>query len=50
MVLFLQSEFQFLIVYIATAKSRVSAENIGIKVSALSPSCPLFTAIVLPIL
>ena len=31
-------------------KSRVSAENTGIKVSAIQPSGPLFTAIVLPIL
>ena len=35
---------------IATTKSRVSAENIGIKVSALPPSWPLFVAIVLPVL
>ena len=34
--------------YIATAKPRVSAENIGIKVSSLPPSWPLFTAVVLP--
>ena len=33
-----------------TMKSRVTAENIGIKVSALPSSCSLFTAIVLPIL
>ena len=36
--------------YIATAKSRVSAENIGMKVSGLPISWPLFTALVLPIL
>ena len=33
-----------------TKKLRVSAQNVGIKVSALPPSGPLFTAIVLPIL
>ena len=36
--------------YTATAKPEVSVENVGIKVSALPPSSPLFTAIVLPIL
>ena len=36
--------------YIATAKSRVSVEKIGIKVSALAPSWPLFAAIVLSFL
>ena len=36
--------------YIATAESRVSAENKGIKVSVLSHIWPRFTAIVLPVL
>ena len=36
--------------YIASSKSRVSSENISIKVSALKPIWALFTAIVLPIL
>ena len=33
-----------------SAAARVSAENIGIKIYALSPSWPLFTTVVLPIL
>ena len=33
--------------YIATAKPRISAENIDIKVSALQPNWSLITAIVL---
>ena len=36
--------------YIATAKSRASAENIGIKLSALPTSWPLFTAVLLRLL
>ena len=36
--------------YIATAKSRVSEENISIKWSSLPPNWPIFTAIVLPII
>ena len=36
--------------YIATAKSRISAENKVINVSALPPSGTLFTAIVLLVL
>ena len=44
----LWSIFQF--AYIATAKSRVSAKNIGKKVSALPHSSPLFTAVMLTFL
>ena len=40
----------FHLAYIATGNSRVSAENIGIKVSALPYSWPILTLLVLPIL
>ena len=45
-----QTVFPFLILLkLLLKKPRASAENIGIKVSALSPSSQLFTATVLPI-
>ena len=45
---FCKLNFQFWFVYSAIVRPRSSAENIGVKISLLPPTEPLFTVIVLP--